>query len=179
VVVLARHPLDVLISALQFIRRDYSTRRWLEGNVEIPDSLVGASPVSPIFKHFALGWGSENLLSISYQWWHDAAALKIKYEDLSADPEHAFSELMAVFGVEKADAVAGVRSLDFNSLKNLPNKHGWQGRPGLWRELVVPMDALLIYWRHRRVFQTLGYTAIPQLISRKRAQENWERLVNE
>ena len=173
VVVLARHPLDVLVSVLQFIRREPLTSRWLEGNVEIPDSLAGTSPVSPAFRDFALGWGSENLLSVSYQWWHDTAALRVRYEELTAKPKKAFPELMAHFGVNKTDAMNAANAIDFETLRIEPNRHGWQGRSGLWRKLIVPADALRIYRRHRRVFETLDYSVMPLPLSRRAARKNW------
>jgi hypothetical protein len=176
VIVLARHPLDVLISVLQFIRNEPLTSRWLEGNVEIPRSLAGASPVSEAFRDFALGWGSENLLSISYQWWHDKAALRVRYEEFTAKPHVAFPKLMSNFGVEKEGAIDAVNAIDFETLKKAPNRHGWQGRPGLWRKLVAPADALHIYRRHHRVFKTLGYSVIPLPLSRNAVSKNWVKL---
>ena len=41
--VLSRHPLDVLVSILNFIRHEPLTARWLEGNAEIPPSLDRAT----------------------------------------------------------------------------------------------------------------------------------------
>src|SRR5205807_380982 len=70
VVVMARHPLDVLVSVLTFIRHEPLTARWLEGNAEFPPDLAGHPPASPSFVAYATSWGAENLLSVSYQWWH-------------------------------------------------------------------------------------------------------------
>lgn len=41
VVTIARHPLDVLISALRFIPHEPLTSRWLEGNTEFPPIFLG------------------------------------------------------------------------------------------------------------------------------------------
>ena len=71
VLVLARHPLDVLVSMLNFIRHEPLTARWLEGNAEIPKSLAGQSPTSQDFLKYAMSWGAENVLGVTYQWWHD------------------------------------------------------------------------------------------------------------
>jgi hypothetical protein len=59
---LARHPLDVLVSMLNFIRHEPLTARWLEGNAEIPKTLVGQAPTSENFLNYAMSWGAENLL---------------------------------------------------------------------------------------------------------------------
>ena len=48
VVVLARHPLDVLISILQFSLHD-PTCRWLEGEGGNERTIYGAMPVAPPF----------------------------------------------------------------------------------------------------------------------------------
>ena len=57
VLVLARHPLDVLVSMLNFIRHEPLTARWLEGNAEIPKSLAGQAPTSQDFLKYAMSWG--------------------------------------------------------------------------------------------------------------------------
>jgi len=62
VVSIARHPLDVLISILHFIRYDQSTERWLEGNGEIPSALKEQPPTSALFVRYALSWGAETCL---------------------------------------------------------------------------------------------------------------------
>lgn len=40
VAVIARHPFDVLISVLHFVRYEPMTDRWLEGNAAIPTHLA-------------------------------------------------------------------------------------------------------------------------------------------
>lgn len=68
----ARHPLDILLSVMHYIRYEPDTAKWLGGNVDIPSQLLSASPASKAFLDYAIGDGAENLLSISYQWWKDA-----------------------------------------------------------------------------------------------------------
>jgi hypothetical protein len=68
------------------------------------------------------------------------------------EPAKAFSAL-----IEQLREPSGnlARALEANQLKRLqdtPNRHGWQGRPGLWRELVLPVDAVRIFRYHRNVF---------------------------
>lgn len=48
--VLARHPLDILLLALHFARHEPQTRQWLLGNCEIADELSQADSSSEIFR---------------------------------------------------------------------------------------------------------------------------------
>ena len=68
VVVLIRHPLDVLISTLQFCWRSDSTARWLEGEGGDERSLWGAMPRSAAFLQYAAGPRAAALLSVSPEW---------------------------------------------------------------------------------------------------------------
>src|SRR5437879_4423754 len=49
VIIPARHPLDVLVSILQFSLHDRSTLRWLEGENGNERSIYGAMPGSTAF----------------------------------------------------------------------------------------------------------------------------------
>lgn len=176
VLVLGRHPLDVLLSTLHFIRYEPLTARWLEGDCKIPQELVGAAPSSGVFVDYGLSQGAGNLLSVSYQWWHDPLASKIRYEDLLRDPGGRFAELLENIG-EGCDRLrTALEETNIEKLKALPNRHGWQGRSGLWRKLIPTSSALRIYLHHRHVFSTLGYPPPVSLVTCASARRRWEQL---
>jgi hypothetical protein len=173
--VLARHPLDVLLSVLHFIRYEPLTARWLEGNCAISPELLESSSVSAAFERYATSWGAENLLSISYQWWHDCAALRIRYEDLVEDPNGEFAAIAKALG-QTTDCIETILTeINFQTFRAMPNRHGWQGKPGLWRMLVPTITALKIYACHQRIFNVLGYPIPLSLTTRSTAKRNWER----
>jgi hypothetical protein len=174
--VLSRHPLDVLVSILNFIRYEPATARWLEGNAEIPPSLVGQPPTSREFLQYATSWGAENVLGISYQWWHDPDAVKARYEELVKRPQETLLSLARRFDPDAQDHNGAISRFSVPFFRNLPNKHGWQGRPGLWRELIVYFDARRIYKRHKRVFDVMDYPVRPYWLSRAGALRRWEEL---
>lgn len=175
-IVLARHPLDVLLSVLHFIRYEPLTTRWLEGNCAIPLELTESSPVSASFNRYATSWGAENLLSISYQWWHDPAALKIRYEDFVTDPKREFTAIAKACGGAADGLGAVLQETNFKTFQTMPNHHGWQGKPAVWRSLLPATSALRIYAHHRRVFNMLGYPIPLSLTSYANAKRNWGRL---
>ncbi|MBV8359633.1 MAG: hypothetical protein JO189_17100 [Deltaproteobacteria bacterium] len=177
--VLTRHPLDVLVSILNFIRYEPLTARWLEGNAEIPTSLVGQPPTSHEFLQYATSWGAENVLGISYQWWHDPDAVKVRYEELVKRPHEALLSLARMFDPTAWDENGAIGRFNLSFFQNLPNKHGWQGRPGIWRELIVYFDALSIYKRHKRVFDVMEYSVRPYLLRRAAALRRWKELTTE
>jgi Sulfotransferase domain len=175
-IVLARHPLDVLLSVLHFIGYEPMTARWLEGNCAISPELIESSPVSAAFNRYATSWGAENLLSISYQWWHDPATLRIRYEDLVGDPKGEFAAIAKTFDGSTDRLETILQEINFETFRAMPNRHGWQGQPGLWRRLIPTITALKIYAYHRRVFNTLGYPPPLSLVTRANAKRNWEQL---
>lgn len=176
IVVLARHPLDVLVSILNFIRYEPLTSRWLEGNAEIPTSLIGQPPTSREFIRYATSWGAENILNISYQWWHDRDAVKFRYEQLVEQPDETLLSLARRFDPAAFDRKGAIARFNLQFFKNLPNKHGWQGRPGLWRQLIVYFDARKIYKRHKTLFDTMEYSVPPYWLTRASALRRWEKL---
>src|SRR5438132_8438679 len=89
-VVLARHPLDVLISVLQYVLHMH----WLyeEGGDET--SIYGATPCSAAFLDYATSQSVATLLSISWEWWKQPTCYRIRYEDLVADPHDILIRLV-------------------------------------------------------------------------------------
>ena len=176
VLVLARHPLDVLISVLHFIKYEPETARWLGGNCEIPSTLAGKSPTSEEFVDYAVSFGAENLLSVTYQWWHERTAVRVRFEDLVGNAEEQIRSIAGLLGEPCDDPEEAVRTNSIGMFQALPNRHGWQGRAGLWRELLLPEHASRIFRRHESVFRTLGYGVEPSAVSHDEALATWDVL---
>lgn len=178
--VVGRHPLDVLLSVLHFIRYEPATSQWLMGNAEIPPDLSGQVPTSDAFMDYALSWGAENLLSISYQWWLDNNSIHVKYENLVNSPSKEFSKIINIlsndFKNEKIDRA--IKSFGLDYFCSLPNHHGWQGQPGLWRKLIPGKMARAIHSRHRRLFEVLEYDVPYTWTSYRQAENNWKALTS-
>lgn len=176
ILVPARHPLDVLVSALHFVRREPQTGRWLEGNAEIPVDFSKESPSSPGFEHYALSFGAENLLSVSYQWSFDAKATLVRYESLVCSPKTEFQTLVESLGCTAAKLDPALESNSFKAFRNTHNKYGWQGTPGLWQKLIPWSLARHIRARHRATFDRLGYGVPFYILGKRRAGAAWEKL---
>lgn len=177
IITLARHPLDVLVSVLHFIRHEPETSQWLAGNGAIPPELAGKSAASSEFLEYATSFGAENLLSVSYQWWHEPSAIKLRYEDLLADTAGELSRLAEQLGEDKQSIVNAASGNGFEVFQALPNRHGWQGRAGLWRKL-VPFDmAEQICHRHARIFDSLGYGLDRTTLTSDEAERHWQALL--
>jgi len=176
-VVIARHPLDVLISILRFAKYEPQTSRWLEGAGKLPVDLGQANPTSKRFLDWAVGPGAENLLSVSYAWWQDEAAFRLKYEDAIFNPEETFGRLLRAADPEftpDGRASALLHKRIFEELQHAPNKHAWQGQPGLWKQVIASRDARRIGLRHQPVFDLLGYRAESWFVSRASARRRWD-----
>ncbi len=175
--VLARHPLDVLLSVLHFARGEAEVAYWLGGDAGLPADMGASEPMSKVFRVYSTGQGAANLLSVSYQWWQEPTAVTARYEDLVREPAKGFERLVAALGGGREHSLKEALSIDWLSVfQSLPNRHGWHGKLGLWRELITTDMALRIYFRHRRVFQRLGYSIPITLRARHAAERNWKRL---
>jgi len=62
---------------------------------------------------------------------------------------------------------------DLGMFQALPNKRGWQGRFGLWRDIMPSRHTQLIYERHKALFNALGY-GVPE--TELDVRSNWIRL---
>ena len=158
VVVLARHPLGVLLSILHFAQHEPDTDRWLGGEAGDESLLRGANPVSAAFVEYARSPRARALLSVTSDWWEHADA-SVRYESLVEDPVAELGHIAEALGtpplVTPAQAVESVR---FGRLqKEADNQHFWQGRAGLWSELVPTVTALEIAAAYPAEMHRLGY----------------------
>jgi hypothetical protein len=176
VVTIAHHPLDVLISALHFARHEPAVAGWLDGGVSFPPALLNAAPASVAFQRFAAGCGGQRLLAVTADWWDAPGVVRLRYESLVADPAGQFAALAPRLDIDMAALRAAAVRVDFAMFRDMANRHGWQGRPGLWQSLIPPMQALWLRWRHRRVFAVLNYHVRLLPLSRRHAIRNWDAL---
>jgi len=179
VVVVVRHPLDVLISILQFALYN-STARWLEGEAGNEASILGAMPRSDAFLSYCQGPRASVLLGLSKEWWLIPACLRIRYEDLVEDTSRAVTGLTAVLaGTLKRplhDVIAGA-SLEKLRASTRRHHHFWQGKVDGWRRFFTAREATLLREIHHSLCTELAYdcAADPDL-SGQEADENWIRL---
>ncbi len=179
VVVLARHPLDVLISALAFSQHDESTLRWLNGAGGDERGIAGADPLSEAFLDYAVGPRARALLGVSVAWWNLPGVVSVRYEDLMLDPERRFERLVAQFEVtpRKAPAEVAARSRpDDMRQQNIHMLfHVWQAQGSLWRRFLPADAARRICAAHESVLATLGYACDPdESLSAEVARQAWQ-----
>jgi hypothetical protein len=162
VLVIARHPLDVLISILHFAAHEPETNRWLDGAFGGERSIVGVDPSSAAFAAYATGRRARALIDVSSQWW-ERGLVSIRYEDLVAEPAVELGRIVDAVGVTPSlppETVAA--TVTFGSLREeVLNQHFWQGRPNHWRELLPHPVATEIARPYTRVLGRLGYEVRP------------------
>lgn len=176
VLTIARHPLDILLSVLHFAPHEPETSQWLLGNCEIPTDLHNHGPTSDVFLDYCLSWGAENLLSITYQWWHESSAIKVRYEDMVLHPASAFAAIATALGEPGDGLLAAIERHDLARFQAAPNRHGWRGSPNHWQTMIPRSAAEQIRQRHALVFDCLGYTIPEYDIDIEDARATWRDL---
>jgi hypothetical protein len=180
VVVLARHPLDVLMSWLNLAL--YSHLEGLcNGDVCKECAIVGVLPRSDAFLRYAQGEEGKLLLGYSTAWWDRAGVIRARYEDLVADPEAGFARIVAEVGEEPrvpiTDVVATTSITQSKPAQKAWHYHYWQGQPGLWRSMLPAAEARAIAAANREPFETLGYACDPdEALEGQVADQNWLQL---
>ena len=175
VAVLARHPLDVLISILHFARHEPETANWLNGAGGDERSILDAEPTSRAFVRYATSRRAKALLSVSPQWW-DRADVRMRYEDLVSNTR---SELELVVRSLEQDPVRGydhvLDEVTFESLqREAANVHFWRGNPNSWQMLPTIPIARKLMDTHREVVAKLGYATLPD---EQTARQRWADLL--
>lgn len=160
VLVLARHPLDVLISILHFAPNEPDTSRWLAGTGGDEAAIIGRTPVDSAVVDYACSPRFGALLQVSAGWWRERHALRVRYEDLVNHTVETVGALCEQLPAPQHGIAAAVERNRLEQLRlQSTNEHFWQGRPGLWRTFLPSDTANLIYRANKVCFAALGYSA--------------------
>ena len=177
--VLHRHPLDLLISILHFCRHEPQTACWLGGLGGDENKIIYAAPTDNAFVEYACSERARVLLNLSGDWTKQAGTVALHYEQLVADPMQTISSSITCLGLV-VDPSAIKVALDKNTLPVLQqwaNLHGWMGRPGLWRQLILAKDAAIIEQAHKNVFSAQGYRMEPdKSLTSSESLKLWESI---
>lgn len=175
VITVARHPLDVLLSILHVAVFDVESERWLKGQAGDETALFGAGPRSRAFAEYAASDRAKALLGVSAAWWNRPGAVRVKYEDMVADPAAGLRALEPVLGPVRANLDDVLAKTSLGELrKGSTNNHFWKGRPGLWRDLLPPAEATEIAWHTKPVLDALGYSFDPDpTLTGEKADRTW------
>jgi hypothetical protein len=179
VVTLARHPLDLFISSLNYQQYVEETLKWMRPEGE--RTLRGASPRSEVFLDFACGWVGENLHSTTREWWQAPGTICVRYEDLVDDTAGELQRLVQALGapvrrpIEQVIAAYGIDRLRIEY--GVWHYHYWQGKPGHWKTLLPAREAQQIAAVHGEAFEAMRYVCDPDPdLSEEQADLNWFRV---
>jgi hypothetical protein len=178
VVVLARHPLDVFISALNYTQYVHRREDCPGGDDCMSCLILGETPRSEAFLRYTCEWPGELTLAYSRDWWSVSGVAPVRYERLVEDTAGALYQLVADLALEPVRPVAeAVDDYEIERMRvrqEVWHYHYWQGRPGLWKTLIPPAEAKRIAGVHREVFAALGYECDPdESLTDLQADLNW------
>lgn len=161
IVTLQRHPLDVLLSILQFAYQEPQTAQWLNGEGGDEKIIYVASPISETFFEYATSVRAHALLSVSAEWGDDPNTIVVRYEDMVNDTEKALNDLLVKLGTCNISQAKIAKVIDSNSIDKSRltsnNGHFWQGKVGLWQKLIPFHIAEKIAVAQQEIFLAHGY----------------------
>jgi hypothetical protein len=180
-ITMARHPLDVLLSILHFTLRE-PTDGWLEGEGGNEQPILGLAPGSQGFLDYACGPRARALLGVTGDWWDAPDCLQVRYEDLVENPKLVMERLAEALGVPprfSPEAAAASTTLPRLRAQFTDRQHHfWQGKPGLWKELLPHDHAQQIARTHEECFHHLGYVWDPDPgLTSEEAEAHWWTLL--
>lgn len=178
VVTIGRHPLDVLVSILHFCGNEPATRQWLLGHGGDESEMCGRSPLSPEFLRYATSARAKALLAITPAWWAQQNVTPVRYEDLVKDTAGTLKMACRLIGPIKSSIDEAVAALSLQELKaTSSNDHFWQGRPGLWQQVLPASVSIPLMQTHADVLAALGYSReVPVAPEPEVAAALWDRL---
>lgn len=152
IVTIARHPLDTLISILQFAPREPQTAFWLNRLEGDEVCIHGLSPSDAKFLSYCEGRRAKALLDVTADWWLDPDLTQIKYEDLVSARERTLPMLAIKLCAPIKMLINQPDQQDRFSMASLgstsSNGHFWQGLPGLWQRMFTNDDAIRLSLSH-------------------------------
>jgi LPS sulfotransferase NodH len=178
VLTIARHPCDVLLSILHFCRHEAATDQWLDGQAGDERGLRSARPSSAEVVDYALSERFRALASVSPAW-HGVADAEVRYEDLVKDPAGVLLRATALLGLvidqERLEMV--IRSKSLEAMKpTSTNHHYWQGRPGIWRQLLPEKTLVALRPTLEQFARPFNYDLGGEATTAAAANALWDRL---
>jgi hypothetical protein len=179
VIVLARHPLDVLISILQFSQKEPLTKRWLEGEQGDESCLIGKSPSSEAFSTYAVSPRAASLFAVSHEWSKEPNTIRVRYEDLVHNTKSTLTTIFDVLGRPNYDIDTVISEFSLEKLRpTASNRHFWKGEPGLWKKLIPRSVATDIYNAHSAFFEAMHHDIDGSVeLSRDEVDQLWSTLI--
>jgi hypothetical protein len=182
VVVVARHPLDVLMSWLNYVNYVHLEGLCRGGGACSECAIVGALPRSQTHLDYATGEHGRLLLCYSAAWWkHRPHEIRLRYEDLVAETATTVGRLVEQVGEPPVRTIA--EAVEARSIFRMKpgqetwHYHFWLGQPGLWRYMIPAAEARAIAAAVPEPFEILGYECDPdQTLTEPRADLNWLHL---
>ena len=189
VMVLARHPLDIFVSVLQFSRNEPGVYQWLGGACEIPQNANRLSPNDEQWVDWMTGDGAKRLLSVSLDWWnHPDSAVRVRYEDLLTDQVRQFQKLCEIVKCQDSAMLCTTLFPSAASIESALNKysvnyfaqfnnHGWLGTKENYSLFITKPNCERIFFAHREYFEALDYDVQSDpFLCHAKASQNYHRV---
>jgi hypothetical protein len=135
-------------------------------------------PRSRTFVEYARGRRAAELLAVTPDWWGRPDIVGVRYEDLVRDTAGELRRMTDALGPVRCGSLdEAVAACALGRLRQVAtNNHFWQGRPGLWRDLLPAAEVAEI----AAALPLHDYPVDPDPgLGALKADQNWVQLVGE
>lgn len=154
VLVVIRHPLDVLCSVRRFAAKAPSARFWIGARTGLETADLTTDDG---FAAWATSPGADALLAVNTDWWSRPGVVSVRHEDVHDDPARTFATVFRRLAdtVPDLSDAAGAHEA---AAASIPAFHRTAPGPGARHELPAHLlDRLAAH--HHRHLEVLGYDA--------------------
>jgi len=163
VIHLRRHPLDVLVSFLNYMSANFTKNAPI--NFESVESIAGTELLKMYLHTFIIqgnvsgDWTGGNYFE-SNQFWlkqakKDATTIPIKYENLVSDPVRELRFLLDWLPIREAELIDAIREADIATKRD--GKFFWRRKSGSYIDILSPEEVDLFRTHRGTCSAALGY----------------------
>lgn len=179
VITVHRHPLDIMLSATNYLKMKESARYFKDGVIKSVDEIVEAGEVGFYVDKFMECDGVETYRNMCSDWskyqkrWDKFALqsevphLRLKYENMTKDPAKNIACIFDFLGKEGStkNVEAVMKQTEEKTAKN--GRFFWRKRAKNYLGTVPEADVLRFNEYFKPQMKTLGYTGFPTSIKSK------------
>lgn len=177
VINLYRHPFDILLSMLNFIRVDQQVIYWRDGAVfKNTDDFAGVTPTDELFVQWACSNSVLQVMNISHSWEGKPQTFSARYDEVINDLPVVIVRLAKFLGRNNTASREYINSLHNKKLPGIAAHHKWRGLNEGFYELLPSSVLKKLNRCYNNHLKQTGYDVmLSRAYSQQEAKNMWNK----